>query len=141
MVVGQRSRKLNETAPSRYPVKQAQSTVMRDPAKAELAEPLRTADYVVACEESGLCRKVHPHIQALPRAIMMPDPSRNVWRDRVGNSGGFGSEPLAFLARITQRASDGRNGRPPAPQFCGVVTVGTILRGWVARIDTLSRRC
>ena len=65
IVVGQSGRKLNEIFPGRYPVKQAQSTLTRAQVQAELAEALHTGNYVMAGEESGLCKDVHPYMHTV----------------------------------------------------------------------------
>jgi hypothetical protein len=65
IATGQRSLKLNELYPSRYPAQQVQSTLTRAQVKAELIAALRSGDYAAPGEESGLCREVHPDMHAL----------------------------------------------------------------------------
>ena len=63
-VVGQSTRKLNKITPNRYPAKQVRSTLTRQQVKANQAKAQRTGNYVMAGEESGFCKEVHPYVHA-----------------------------------------------------------------------------
>lgn len=59
IATGQRSIKLNELYPSRYPARQVQSTLTREQVKAELAAAVRSGDIVVG-ERSLKLNELYP---------------------------------------------------------------------------------
>ena len=54
--------RLNELFPSRYPAKQAASGATRDQVKLELADAIRTGDFMTVGENGGKCYEVHPNM-------------------------------------------------------------------------------
>ena len=57
---GERSLKLNELYPNRYPAKQVRSSITREQVMAERESALRTGNYMANAETGGLCKDEHP---------------------------------------------------------------------------------
>ena len=62
MSSGERSIKLNELYPSRYPARQVPSALSREQVKAELAQAQRSGDYMADGEMTAMCKELHPNM-------------------------------------------------------------------------------
>jgi Domain of unknown function (DUF4148) len=64
MAYGNRGIKLNELYPRRHPAKPVHSSVTREQVQAELAEAIRTGDFIVSGESGRKGNEVHPDMPA-----------------------------------------------------------------------------
>ena len=48
--------------PGLYPAKQAQASLTREQVKLELAQAIRSGNYMVSGELSGKCNELHPNM-------------------------------------------------------------------------------